>query len=179
MNEFSAPIVQQPRLVLIMPVGIVIAAVVGANLVWFIARSAGVPTAVGGAVALICLLAGIALAIASSVGAQGAVRVDQDARLEVDPRWRASRAMSLADATVRRYIWRRGGATMLLVGVYVEVGDGRNRITIGASDPALAVEYEQAGAEATTIPPSVTLAPADYRTLDALLQAGRATAGSD
>lgn len=39
MNEFSAPIVQQPRLVLIMPVGIVIAAVVGANLVWLDRKS--------------------------------------------------------------------------------------------------------------------------------------------
>jgi hypothetical protein len=168
-TELSAPILQQPRLMLVLPVGIMVVAVVAANLAWFGVRAAGGPRAAGGGAAVLCVLAGIALAISSSVGSQGTVRADAAGGLEVDPEWRATRQIDLARAHVRQLIWRRGGVTMLLVGVIVEVGDGEESVTIGASDPALAAEFEGMGAETTTVPPSVTIAPADFRRLAALL----------
>lgn len=170
-TELSAPILQQPRLMLVLPVGIVVAAVVVANVAWFAVRSMGGPRAAGGGAAVFCLLAGIVLAISSSVGSQGTVRVSPEGGLEVDPDWRSTRRIDLDRAEVRRLIWRRGGVTMLLVGVIVEVGDGEASVTVGTSDPDLAAEYERAGAETTTVPPSVTIAPADFRRLAALLPA--------
>jgi len=163
-EELSIPIVQQPRLVLVLPVGFIIGAVVAANIAWYLVRAVGGPRWLGGVCAVAFLLAGIAGAVASSVGAQGTVRADDGTRLTVNARWHASRHVSLAAGRVRRYVWRRGRPP-LVVGVYVVVEAPDGRVSIGAADPGLVPEFQESGAETTTIPPSVLVGQADFRQL--------------
>jgi hypothetical protein len=146
-----------------LPVLIVLSAILVANLSWFLARAAGMPQWLGGGTAVVCLLAGVALAIGSSVGTQGTVRVHRG-ELEVDARWRSVRRLPLSDAQVTPMIWRRGFVE-LVVGVVLEIRGRTGSVSIGASDPALADALARQGVERTTVPPSFRIASEDLRRL--------------
>ena len=174
MDDFSLPIAQQPRLVLLMPFAVMAIAALSASAVFIIARSLGGSQAASGVAATCCILAGIAFGIWSATGAQGTIRFLAPDRLEVDARWRAPRRVELKEAGIRNYVWRRGRPSML-VGVYLELSDTAGRISIGSSDIELAQVYQTGGVESSTIPPSVTLRQADFRRLLAVLPAVAST----
>jgi len=174
MDDISLPIAQQPRLVLLVPFVFMAGAALSASLVWFATRSLGGSQTAAGLAAVFCVLAGIAAGIWTAAGPQGTIRFSAPDRLEVDARWRGPLRITLSDATVRNFVWRRGRPS-LLIGVYLEVSDTAGRITIGSSDIELAQVYQAAGAEPTTIPPSVTLRPAEFRRLLEVLPAAART----
>ena len=170
MDDLSLPIAQQPRLVLLLPIVFMAGAALCASLVWFVTRSLGSSPTASGLAALLCLLLGIAAGIWAMASPQGTIRFRAPDTLEVDARWRGPLRLSLRDARVRHYVWRRGRPSML-VGVYVEVADSTARTTIGSADIELAQAYQASGTEPTTIPPSLMLKPAEFRALLELLPA--------
>jgi len=170
MDDFSLPIAQQPRLVLLLPIVFVAGAAVAASLVWYVTRSLGGSPAASGLAAVFCLLVGIAAGIWSTSTSQGTIRFLAPDTLEVDARWRGPLRLSLNEARTRNFVWRRGRPAML-VGVYLELSDPAGRITIGSADIELAQVYQAAGTEPTTVPPSLMLRPAEFRRLLEVLPA--------
>jgi len=164
MDDFSLPIAQQPRLVILVPILVMAGTAVAASLVFYVTRSLGGSTTASGLAAMCCLLLGIATGIWSMSTAQGTISFQAPDTLLVEARWRGPLRLSLRDTRVRHYVWQRGRPSML-VGVYVELADSSGRISIGSSDIELAQVYQSAGTESTTVPPTLTLRPADFRRL--------------
>lgn len=164
MDGFSAPIVQQPRLLMVVPVVIIGLAIVAGNIAWWLAGRLGAPRVVSLCAGLVFFIGGIALALLSGRGSQGMVRV-RSGELELDGRWGRARHIPLAGAQLTPAVWRRGAPAGLLVGAIVEVRSGSGKVAIGATDPSLAEPLAERGAATTTIPPDATLAPTQFRQL--------------
>ncbi|NJD11742.1 MAG: hypothetical protein FIB01_15320 [Gemmatimonadetes bacterium] len=176
MDDFSLPIAQQPRLVRLVPFVFMAGAALSASVAFVIARGLGASQPASGLAAVCCLVAGIVLGIWTAAGPQGTIRFRAPDTLEVDARWRRPLRLSLGAVRARQFVWQRGRPS-LLVGVYVELADTAGRISIGSSDIELAAVYQAARAEPTTVPPNLTLEPAEYRRLLELIPAGAITDG--
>lgn len=164
MDTLSLPIAQQPRLVLVLPALIVVGAVMLGSICAYAVRAAGGPQSVVGLVGVGFLLLGITLAIVSSAGTQGVIRIVPGQTLEVHARWHRARSFDLQELQVRPFLWRTGqhpGVT----GVYLELSDRHERVTVGTNDRALMEEFEAGGVKRSIRSPSLSLAAADFRRL--------------
>ena len=175
METLSLPIAQQPRLVLVLPAVMVAASVLLGSIIAYVVRSAGGSNGVAALVAISCLALGITAGIASATGQQGTVRVLGEDTLEVAARWHSPRRIQLDAVRLRPFLWQSGRYPRQ-VGVYLELSDRHERITIGTGDNGLVAAFQAAGARRGRANPSVSLDPEDFRRLLERLPGQLATA---